>query len=183
MITVTIVDVSTKQVTTKFGNKQTFSFKGNDGNWYSCGFKNPKVNIGETVAFNFQADKYGNQVDMNSMTAVAATAAQATLQPAAFASVPKNNGGSGKGVFPIPALDGQRAIVRQNALTNAREMVCSYANDGAYASGHHANGSTIWNFDLMTDDIIKYAKKFEAYACGDDDLKAAMQGAQQASVE
>jgi hypothetical protein len=40
--------------------------------------------------------------------------------------------------------------------------------------GKNDSGDIMWDFDKVTDDIIKYAKKFEAYACGDDDLKEAM---------
>jgi hypothetical protein len=65
----------------------------------------------------------------------------------------------GKGVFPIPPQDGQRSIVRQNALTNARELYCN-KHPGA-------NGSTLIE---SAKQILKIATLFEEYTTGDMEL-------------
>jgi hypothetical protein len=78
--------------------------------------------------------------------------------------------GGGKGVFPIPALDGQRAIVRQNAITNAREL---------YAA---SKGGKVFDFSRdVAAEIVSVARFFEAYACGDLDMAAAIEKKEKSS--
>jgi hypothetical protein len=66
-------------------------------------------------------------------------------------------------VFPIPLLHGDRAIVRQNSITNATKAVRDYlvSTDGFDSVQDYA------------DIIIEIARKFEAYSCGDLDAQAA----------
>lgn len=156
-VTGEVVAVGSKPVNTKWGEKTTHSFQV-DGVWYKTGFKKGKFSKGDTITFTYVEGPYGNDVDVAS---ISTGSAGATAQPAASAAKPAYTGG-GKGVFPIPALDGQRAIVRQNALTNARELYI--------ASG----GSMVTDIKDKAYDIIAIARIFEAYACGDlDALKAA----------
>ncbi|CAB4169919.1 hypothetical protein UFOVP1528_10 [uncultured Caudovirales phage] len=149
---------TSKDVTTRYGAKKTFSFQAN-GQWYSCGFKNPKVNDGDCVSFIYEVDDYGNQVDITSIVkSVAPAVAAPAGQPAPRAAT---GGGYSKGVFPIPALDGQRAILRQNAVTNARELVVA------------ANGGKPFLIDTKTTVgvIIAIARRLEAYTSGDLDME------------
>jgi hypothetical protein len=149
--------IGSKPVNTKWGEKSTHSFQV-DGVWYKTGFKKGKFSKGDTITFTYVEGPYGNDVDVASIsTGGGATTASA---PAASAAKPAYTGG-GKGVFPIPALDGQRAIVRQNALTNARELWIAHGSKGD-------------NIKDEAYDIIAIARVFEAYACGDlDAMKAA----------
>jgi hypothetical protein len=64
-------------------------------------------------------------------------------------------------VFPIPPLHGDRAIVRQNSITNAVKAVADLLD------------SDDMNIDLYVDTIITVARKFEAYSCGDLDAAQA----------
>ena len=156
-VTGEVVAVGSKPVNTKWGEKTTHSFQV-DGVWYKTGFKKGKFSKGDTITFTYVEGPYGNDVDVASISTGGGATASA---PAASAAKPAYTGG-GKGVFPIPALDGQRAIVRQNALTNARELYIASVDPTAVDVKDTAY------------DIIAIARIFEAYACGDlDALKAA----------
>ncbi len=157
-----VVQLSNKDVTTKFGQKKVYSIKADDGQWYSCGFKKPTANAGDEVEFQFTSTSYGNQIDMATFVSLRGGLSSGAA-PSVPAATPVARPAYGnKGVFPIPALDGQRAIVRQNALTNARELYCS-----GYVGGVATTA------DEIIDAVIKIARKFEAYACGDLDREAA----------
>lgn len=156
-VTGEVVAVGSKPVNTKWGEKTTHSFQV-DGVWYKTGFKKGKFSKGDTITFTYVEGPYGNDVDVASISTGGGATASA---PAASAAKPAYTGG-GKGVFPIPALDGQRAIVRQNALTNARELYIASVDPTAVDIKDTAY------------DIIAIARIFEAYACGDlDAMKAA----------
>lgn len=167
--TVVVEQVNTKKVNTRFGEKSTYSFKGSDGIWYSTGFKAPSFKQGDTITFEYSAGKYGNDVDLGS---VEQAKMSATPTPTNSARVPYTAPSGGKGVFPIPALDGQRAIVRQNALTNARELMVGILG----VTDTWNKKEPVWKdrqnqFDVLSAEVIRLAKKFEAYACGDTDLE------------
>lgn len=156
---VIVEGISTKEVKTKYGMKPTYSFKGNDGQWYSLGFKKPAFSKGEEVEFEFDSTKFGNQVTavLSSHTGSGPVAADATKKYEPRAAYQAG----GKGVFPIPATDGQRSIIRQNALTNARELVVAIA------------GGVVLETDATVNEILRVAKKFEAYTAGDSEAVAA----------
>lgn len=147
---VTVEQLGSKSVNTKFGPKPTFSFKA-DGEWFSTGFTNSRVAVGDVVTFDYNVGTYGNEVDGKAVSKTGGTAvvpATPTAAPATFTRKPM-------GAFPIPALDGQRAIVRQNSLTNAVN----------YAKGLPQTGTV--------EEIIAIARQFEAYSCGDLDREEA----------
>lgn len=153
MTTGVISAVSNKDVTTKFGVKKTYSFQA-DGAWYSCGFKDPGMNKGDAVEFEFTENTYGKNVDMKTLRKTGT---------APVADVPKSTGGGySKGVFPVPLLDGSRAIIRQNALTNARESIVASFGGKAFTLD-----------DAFPDAVIHIARKFEAYTTGDLDMAEA----------
>lgn len=149
--------MSSKEVNTKWGMKPTYSFQV-DGQWFKTGFKKAKMNKGDNVQFTYTEGAYGNDVDVASVTVVGG---DATPAPSAQRA-PSPSYGS-KGVFPIPPLDGQRAIVRQNALTNAREL---YTN---------CQPTKVKSLEDAAYEIIKVARVFESYACGDLDALKAME--------
>lgn len=158
---VTVQDVSNKMVNTKFGPKPTYSFKA-DGEWYKTAFTQPRVKVGDVVDIEFTEGRYGKDVDAKTgIKVVGGGAAAPATAPRSAAPAPSYSGG--KGVFPIPALDGQRSIVRQNALTNARELIQTAM----------ALSKKSYEPDEIVASIIRVAKQFEAYTAGDMDMEAA----------
>ena len=156
--------VSTKDVTTKFGVKPTYSFKVNGG-WIKCGFKNPSVDVGYTVDFDGVTGTYGIETKaVNIISRTSAPVATASTAVSTATAAPKSYGGGYKDkVFPIPALHGDRAIVRQNALARATDLYIA------------ARGGKPFELEASTLDlVIKLARKFEAYTAGDLDMAEAM---------
>lgn len=151
-----VASVSTKDVTTKFGTKKTYSFKLTGGDWYKTGFKDPKISEGDVVSFEYTEGTYGKDCDITTIKKTSGSFAAS----GGVADAPRPSYGS-KGVFPIPALDGQRAIIRQNALTNAREL---YQQGKKEVTMDNATASS----------IIAMARMFEAYTAGDLDMAEAM---------
>ena len=158
--------VSTKDVSTKFGTKPTFSMKVN-GTWIKCGFKNPNVAVGYEVEFDGVSGTYGvetksvnilRKADAAPTPSGGATTATAVNAPKAAYSGYKEK------VFPIPPLHGDRAIVRQNALARATDLYIA------------ARGGKPFELEESTLDlVIKLARKFEAYTAGDIDMMEAME--------
>jgi hypothetical protein len=158
--------VSTKDVTTKFGTKPTYSIKVNGG-WVKCGFKNHNANVGDEVEFDGNTGTYG--VETKAVVVLRrGTGAPAVTSstPAATAPTPqaKAFGGYKDKVFPIPALHGDRAIVRQNALARATDIYIA------------ARGGKPFELEPENlDFVIKLARKFEAYTAGDIDMMEAIE--------
>jgi hypothetical protein len=155
-----IENITEKEVNTKFGPKKAYSVSAN-GERYGYGFKKPTFSIGDEVDFQFTENTYGKNVDLASVRLLvkgtgAATPSTATTAP------PKPSYGSPK-VFPIPALHGDRAIVRQNSLTNAVKLITDSVVKTDKA-----------DFEDMADFAISIARKFEAYSCGDLDMEQAI---------
>ena len=166
MTTGIVEAVSTKDVTTKFGVKPTYSMKVG-GNWIKCGFKNPGVEVGYTVDFDGISGTYGieaKSVNITARTAAPAAATTTGATSAPTAAAPKAAYSSYKEkVFPIPPLHGDRAIVRQNALARATDLYIA------------ARGAKPFELEASTlDVIIKFARKFEAYTAGDLDMAEAL---------
>lgn len=161
---ITVAQISSKSVTTKFGPKPVFSIKGDDGTWYKCGFTKPKCSEGDTIEVDVKETDYGTEIiDPKNIRAVGGGGVSVPT-----ASAPRSSGGGGRAgydrVFPVPALSPERAIIRQNALTNARELVVASHGGKPYdlTSTH------------MTQDIIAIARMFESYSTGDIDKAEAM---------
>lgn len=157
LMTGVVEQLGTKDVTTKYGVKPTYSFKA-DGNWVKCGFKNPKVNVGDEVQFEGTSGTYG--LEGKEVVIIKKGAGGGTVPPVAVTKAP--GGGRSDKVFPIPPLHGDRSIVRQNALARATEIVIA-----AYG------GKSFGVDDVMCGMIITFARKFEAYTAGDIDLEEA----------
>jgi hypothetical protein len=157
-----VENITSKEVTTKFGPKPAYSIVAN-GERFSYGFKKPAFKIGDEIDFQFSENTYGKTVDMTSVQLISKGTGSPTPPPATATTAPAKAYGAPAKVFPIPPLHGDRAIVRQNSITNATKAVCDYFN-----SNHGINTS-----DEYADLIIQVARKFEAYSCGDLDMQAA----------
>jgi hypothetical protein len=171
MTTGTVSNVASRQVNTKFGPKPAYDIF-IDGTKYSAGFKKPVVAIGDAVEFEFKTSQYGNEIVNITKTGAGSLPPAASNAALPSPARPSFQAG-GKGVFPIPALDGQRAIVRQNALTNARELVAGLVIASTEVKPGDAWTDRQRQLDTLSDEIIRIARKFEAYACGDVDREAA----------
>ena len=120
-----------------------------NGSWYNSKFE-IKANKGDSVTFDDGGKNYVKGLKASGSggdTAAAKTTASST-------------GGRSFGKFPIPELDGQRAIIRQNAVTNANSFL--------------ATESVSLDSDPITvDRLIEVARQIEAYTAGDLDAMAA----------
>ena len=156
-----IENITTKEVTTKFGPKPAYTIVAN-GERFSYGFKKPTFAIGDEVDFQYTENTYGKNVDMTSVqmlkkgTGAPTPSTSTAVPPKAPYSPPSK-------VFPIPLLHGDRAIVRQNSVTNATKAVADYLDS-------NEDVDTVLAY---ADLIIEIARKFEAYSCGDLDAQAA----------
>jgi hypothetical protein len=162
MMTGIVQETAIKEVTTKFGVKPTYSFKVN-GTWIKAGFKNPGVETGFEVDFDAITGTYG--LETKSVNILNRTKAAVPAPVAGSVPVPRTTSGGGyrDKVFPIPALHGDRSIVRQNALARATDLYIA------------ARGGKPFELDASTMDlVIAFARKFEAYTAGDLDMAEAM---------
>lgn len=159
IINAIVEQVSVKPRMTKFGQKDTFSFKA-QGEWFNTGFKKHPLNVGDAVSCDYVDGSYGKDVDVS--TIKKGTPSPNTVPAPGPAKAGPVNGSTygGKGVFPIPPLDGQRSIVRQNCVTNARELVAAQFGGKPFTIG-----------DDTINLVIHVARQFEAYSCGDSDVE------------
>jgi hypothetical protein len=155
-----IENITTKEVTTKFGPKPAYTIHAN-GERFSYGFKKPTFAIGDEIDFQYTENTYGKNVDM---TSVQMLKKGAGTPPPVTATSSKAPYSPPSKVFPIPPLHGDRAIVRQNSITNATKAVSDFCGaDGGYPE-------SVNDYVAI---IIEVARKFEAYSCGDIDALAA----------
>jgi hypothetical protein len=163
MMTGIVEAVSTKDVNTKFGSKPTYSMKVN-GTWVKCGFKTHGASVGDEVEFDGNTGTYG--METKAVTVIRRGAGIAAPSAGVTSSTPVTKsfvgGGFKEKVFPIPALHGDRAIVRQNALARATDIFIA------------ARGGKPFELDATTlNMVIGFARTFEAYTAGDIDMAEA----------
>lgn len=123
------------------------------------------VNRGDEVSFTYAKDKTGQYNNIKGAVTVGkGNGLQSqTDQVKSDAPAPAPTHRPYKGGFPVPMDDHSRSIIRQNALTNARELFC-WALD---PNGEESNS------DENAKRIINIARIFEDYTSGDYDLRAA----------
>jgi len=160
-MTYIVENITQKEVNTKFGPKPAFSITAN-GERYSYGFKKPTFKIGDTIDFQFTENTYGKNVDLTSVRLLSKGEGAPAVTATAVAPSKPSYGAAAK-VFPIPPLHGDRAIVRQNSITNAVKLVCDTPDPDLTIMEERAQKA------------IEIARMFEAYSCGDLDLAAAEQ--------
>jgi hypothetical protein len=152
-----VEQLGSKDVTTKWGTKKTYSIKVGS-TWINCGFKDPKVATGDSISCEVENTTYGMNTKAVSITSKGGGgAATPSAMPVRTASVPSAK------VFPVPALHGDRSIIRQNVLARATELFIAA----------HGNKQFELDLDNVSEIIVALARKFEAYATGDLDLAAA----------
>lgn len=156
----TVARLGNKSVKTKFGMKPTYSFQSAEGEWFNLGFSKPTFGVGDEIEFDYTPDAYGNKVDdksINVLKSGAGTPAPTTREVSKMSA--PTSGGFKQRTFPVGPMDADRAIIRQNAVTNANSFL-SYNGKG----GKH--GYTV-------EDLIETARKIEAYTTGDLDVAMA----------
>jgi hypothetical protein len=160
-----VQEVKQRQVKTKYGLKPVYDLVINN-NKYGWGFKDPTltgISIGTEISFDELADKYGPKIIVDSVL----VGGQGKTPPAKTSSAAGNTTGyRERGSFPISKASGEFAIIRQNALTNARELCtyCWHSVDGV------AEPDTI---DESAETIIRIANIFADYSSGQREVKAA----------
>lgn len=140
-------------------------FQLDDGNWYGVfAATQLKANKGDYVEFAYKSvikngNEYRNVQGVVSGTAVSPTGGS-------MREIPENNsGGQSRSPLMLPVmLARERAIIRQNALTNAVQYAGS------------VNGVTV-------DVVIGIAREFEAYTSGDYDIETARRFLEEESVD
>jgi len=133
-------------VSTKFGK---FSILVN-GKWYATKEEWAKVkpNKGESVTFDDGGKNY--------LKALMVKRDEGS-SPTATAGGGSKGGGRSYGKFPIDPLDGQRSIIRQNAVTNANAFLSTLVSSGK-------------TDDVEVSDLLDIARQIEAYTAGDLDV-------------
>jgi hypothetical protein len=114
------------------------------------------------VEFTSTDGTYGKSVDHGSVRVIREGAG--SVSPSATSPSPTAAGAAtgryGPPVkpFPIPPLHGDRAIVRQNSVTNAVNLFLhTNTDEGRYAMTP----------DEITNAVLQLARNLEAYSCGD----------------
>jgi hypothetical protein len=159
-----VENITTKEVTTKFGPKPAYTVVAS-GERFSYGFKKPTFGIGDEVDFQYTDGTYGKSVDLASVRLIKKGAGSPVAASTGGASAPaKGSYTPAAKVFPIPPLHGDRAIVRQNSITNATKAVCDFLAREEWE---------MESVDNYAETIIRVARMFEAYSCGDLDLAKA----------
>lgn len=160
-----IVSIETKMAKTRYGEKPVYSVALEDGTSVEVGFKNP-YQTGEY--FNRSVEfKYGTWKDVGPAVAGAEVA---TPSPAAR---PAAGGAPSGRTFPVSRESPEMSIIRQNALTNAREvLVCLYGNgDDAYPGMPKAERQQY--LDALAEDIFHLAYKFADFSSGQREVARA----------
>jgi hypothetical protein len=145
-----------------------------EGQWYGAFAKSQlgSAGVGDTIAFTYvSVEKDGTTFHniKGNVTLKGASeggaATPATGEPSApRAAAPASSYGRSSISFPLAPLDGQRVIVRQNALGHATKLWV----DGKYTEHMDSNDSAAA--------IISLARVFESYVAGDLDMEEAKKG-------
>lgn len=162
-----VENIESQMRPTKYGQKPVFKVV-IEGNKYNSGFTKPKFSIGDEVTFQYTDGSYGPDIDQPTVRVVSGGATDAPVPVKTYSKTPAgaigSTGGYKEKTFPVPPLHGDRAIIRQNALTNAREAI---------VAGYVAEGKPLPTRAKLKEEIIALAREFEAFTAGDIDLENA----------
>jgi hypothetical protein len=146
-----------------------------EGQWYGAFAKSQlsSAGVGDTIAFTYvSVEKEGTtfhnikgNVTLKEGAGGGAATPAAGEPSAPRAAAPAASYGRSSISFPLAPLDGQRVIVRQNALGHATKLIVD-----AYPKDPDADVS------VLADTIISIARKFESYVAGDLDMEEAKKG-------
>ena len=118
-----------------------------NGKWHNSKFE-IKCEKGDQVEFEDGGKNYCNKLK------VVSSGGGAAPMP-----VTRGSFGGARGSFPIGPLDGQRSIIRQNAVTNANTFLGNFSEE--------------LRVDISTDTLLDIARQIEAYTTGDLDAEEA----------
>lgn len=117
------------------------------------------INVGDNVSFRYtEKPGSGGVVYKNVQGVITVTTATPTVTENTNTSPAQKVYSRGK--FPIDPRDGQRSIIRQNALTNARELWVDMLGVVSDTEGK--------DMEKLVEDIIDTARRFESYTAGDE---------------
>lgn len=174
---------SNRMVPTKTGRMTKVYDLYVDGVKYGFGFKDPTtmgIVPGTVLAFEYDPSRY-NSINMGSLVIGAGAGGPVSGggSPVSATSVGGSSGPTGAPPFrgkmdrpfPVPVTSGEYAIIRQNALTNARELVAAMEtkSDGIPPLLGDDAG---WN--AVVNRVLKVAYVFEDYSSGQREVKEAM---------
>jgi len=151
----TIASIEQEQKVSKAGKNFTINWiVMEDGQRFNAGFKVPAgYSVGMEVSFSYSVKFGSNQIE------AAGSGGGGTSAPIKSVA-PSGGGGYAKSTFPVGKNDHARSIIRQNCMTQAREIVVASKNAKE-------------DRDAMAKETIRLARAFEAYATGDLDSAAA----------
>lgn len=162
-----IVDaINSRKVNTKFGPKDAYNVVV-AGTQYSYGFKKPTFKVGDDIEFVAEEDSYGKKMDPATVRVLSSSASGGATSSAPASAAPVRGGYTPAArPFPIPPLHGDRAIVRQNSITNAVSLIKVLVEKESRDE------------PLLPEDLAKravaIARIFEAYSCGDVEMAEAL---------
>lgn len=129
----TVERVNSKSIRTSRGPSSIYSMLV-DGTWYSTDFNNPTkygITNGAVIEYEPEDSDFGPKINLKTVSVKTSGDGSA---PAKF--VPKAGAAKGSGTsrdvgFPIPATNYQISILRQHAVTQAREFMdnCGWLED------------------------------------------------------
>jgi hypothetical protein len=137
-----------------------------DGTAIEVGFKQP-YSVG--LYFNRDVEiKYGKLKDVG--PAVAGAPEMGSVPSPSRSPSPAATPTGGR-TFPVGRESPEMSIIRQNALTNAREVVCgSYAKD---LTGMGTKDERRQHLDAVVEDILYVAYKFADFSSGQREVARA----------
>lgn len=152
--TITVGSIDARTAHTKYGPKNAYDIFGTDGTKYQFGFKDPAkqgLAVGTTFVAEVSTGKYGPSIDPATVsiggTPVPKSVNKVTGKETSYAKP-----------FPVPALHGDMAIIRQNSLTNAVATVADFVA---------TRPSEEWpDIDKWTDMVIDVAYKYAKFSSG-----------------
>jgi len=168
-----VARVDSRNVTIKKGPKAGNVIKAFDliidGKKYDMGFMDPAskgIQAGSEISFESEVNQYGVKVSIPSLV----VHGQGNPVPQASAHVTSNAGKArDRGSFPVPKTSGEFAIIRQNALTNSREVIQQLITLDCAA---HDRECQMTDEDIA-ERVIKMANIFADYSSGHRELQVA----------